>query len=101
MTGKQLYNFSYDDVKVFVKLSSKEESSMYKRVFFFEENREVLLLQRGTESLLKYKYDYIFSDYENTLLIASSIKSSISNLIRNEKNICFFSFGEEKLGNIQ
>jgi hypothetical protein len=71
---------------------------MDKRVFFFEENREVLLLQKGSESLMKYKYDYIFSDYENTLLISTSIRSSISNLIRNEKNLCFFSLGEEKLG---
>jgi hypothetical protein len=79
-------------------LSSKEESSLFKRVFFFEEDREVLLLQKGSESLSKYKYDYIFSDYENTLLIASSIKSTIANLIRTERNLCFFTFGEEKLG---
>ena len=71
---------------------------MFKRVFFFEENREVLLLQKGEESLSKYKYDYIFSDYENTLLISSSIKSTICNYIRNERNLCFFTFGEEKLG---
>lgn len=71
-----------------------------RRVFFFEENREDLLLQRGAENLLKYKYDYIFSDYENTLLITSSIKMTISNLIRNEKNLTFFSFGEEKLGKL-
>ena len=83
-----------------MKLSSKDESSVssQRRVFFFEENREVLLLQKGSESLLKYKYDYIFSDYENTLLIASSIKSTVTNLLKNEKNICFFTFGEEKLG---
>ena len=81
-----------------MKLSSKEESLLFKRVFFFEENREVLLLQKGEESLSKYKYDYIFSDYENTLLVSSSIKSTISNLIRNEKNLCFFAFGEEMLG---
>jgi hypothetical protein len=90
--------FSNEDVKVFVKLSTKEENPMQKRVFFFEENREVLLLQNGDENLMKYKYDYIFSDYENTLLISSSIRSTISNLIRMDKNLLFFSFGEERLG---
>jgi hypothetical protein len=84
---------------VFIKLSSKEESSLETRVFFFEENREVLVLEKRAEILLKYKFDYIFSDFENTSLIASSIKMTISNLISNEKNLTFFSFGEEKLGN--
>jgi hypothetical protein len=71
---------------------------MYRRVFFFEENREVLFLQKDGESLSNFKFDYIFSDYENTLLISSSIRSTILNLIRNDKNICFLTFGEEKLG---
>ncbi len=88
-------------MKVFLKLSSKEDNSIYNRVFFFEENREVLLLQKATETLLKYKYDYIFSDYENTILIATSIKNSISNLIRTEKNLCFLTLGEEKLGKVK
>lgn len=92
------FKISSEDIKVFLKLSSKDENSSHKRVFFFEENREDLLLQKGTESLKKYKYDYIFSDYENTVLIASSIKSTVANLIRNEKNLCFFAFGEENLG---
>lgn len=85
-------------MKVFIKLSSKEESSLETRVFFFEENREVLVLEKRAEILLKYKFDYIFSDFENSSLIASSIKMTISNLISNEKNLTFFSFGEEKLG---
>lgn len=71
---------------------------MYKRVYFFEENREVLFLQKGSESVSNFKCDYIFSDYENTLLISSSIKSTVTNLIRNERNLCFFAFGEEKIG---
>jgi hypothetical protein len=89
---------SNDDIKVFIKLTSRPDNSLYERVFFFEENREVLLLQKGNESLRKYKYDYIFSDYENTTLISNSIKGIISNLIHNDKNVCFFTFGEEKLG---
>jgi hypothetical protein len=56
------------------------------------------LLQKGSESLRRYKYDYIFSEYENTTLIANSIKGIISNQINNDKNICFLTFGEEKLG---
>jgi hypothetical protein len=73
---------------------------MFKRIFFFEENREVLLLQKAKDSTRRYKFDYIFSDYENNILIANSIKNIITNLIHNEKNLCFFTFGEEKLGKI-
>jgi len=87
-----------------VKLSSKYDHSqgmcLQKRVFFFEENRQVLLLQKGYQCLMKYKYDYIFSDYDNTLLIANSIKSTVTNLLRNEKNLSFITFGEEKLGKL-
>jgi hypothetical protein len=83
---------------VFLKLSSKEESSnQNKRVYFFEENREVLLQQNGTETIKKYKFDYIFSDYENTLLISNSITSMIQYHISNQKNVCFFTFGEDNL----
>jgi hypothetical protein len=55
----------------------------------------VLLLQKGKESLRRFNFDYIFSDYENNILIANSIKNMIAS---NEKNLCFLTFGEEKLG---
>jgi hypothetical protein len=71
---------------------------MYKRVFFFEENREVLLLQTDRGSHRRYKFDYIFSDYENNILIANSIKTLVQNSVLNEKNLCFFTFGGEGLG---
>jgi hypothetical protein len=71
---------------------------LFKRVFFFEDNREVLLLQKGNENIRKYKFDYIFSDYENNILIANSINNMISNMILNQKNVSFLTFGEEKLG---
>jgi hypothetical protein len=96
-----LFLFSSEDVKVFVKFCSKDEKGYnknQKRVFWFEENREVLYMQKGEEKLLNYRYDYVFSDFDPNNLICSSIKSTVTNLLRNEKNLCFLTFGEEKLG---
>lgn len=45
-----------------------------------------------------YKYDYIFSDYDNTLLMSNTIDSILSALIENEKNITFITLGESNLG---
>lgn len=82
---------------MFVKLSTKGEDLAAKRVFFFEENRENLLLQKEEENG-SYKYDYIFSDYDNALLIASTLNPVITQLIKNERNLLFLTLGETGLG---
>lgn len=96
-------NFSNEDTRVFVKLVSKGENYVSTdRIFFFDENRENLFYQEtkenNTNTQIQYKFDYIFSHYDNTMLISRSINLMLANLIENEKNVLFITFGENNLG---
>ena len=64
-----------------------------KKVFFFEENREILFLKE--KPFNKYKYDYIFSESENPMIISSTLNTFIYPLIEQEKNIIFLSIGKK------
>ena len=66
-----------------------------KKVFFFEENREILFLKE--KPFNKYKYDYIFSESENPMIISSTLNTFIYPLIEQEKNIIFLSIGKKNL----
>lgn len=96
-------NFSNEDIKVFLKLVSKGEN--YKptdRIFFIDENRENIFYQENqknnNDTQIQYKFDYIFSHYDNTTLISRSINLMLENLIDNNKNVLFITFGENNLG---
>ena len=97
-----------------------------KRSLFFEENREVIYsnstttkntnntntpntnpkiipnttttdLSNTDNSNRKYKFDYIFSEYESTSIITEAIKYNIFNALKtNDKNVTFFSIGESE-----
>ena len=66
-----------------------------KKVFFFEENREILFLKE--KPFNEYKYDYIFSESENPMIISSTLNTFIYPLIEQEKNIIFLSIGKKNL----
>ena len=66
-----------------------------KKVFFFEDNREILYLKE--KPFNKYKYDYIFSESENPMIISSTLNTFIYPLIEQEKNLIFLSIGKKNL----
>ena len=66
-----------------------------KKVFFFDENRETLLLKESPFN--QYKYDYIFSESENPMIISSTLNSFIYPLIEQEKNLLFLTIGKRDL----
>ena len=67
-----------------------------KKIFFFDENREVLSLNEKPYN--KYSYDYIFSDFENPMIISSTLNAFIYPLIEAEKNLLFMTVGQKNLG---
>jgi hypothetical protein len=64
-------------------------------VFFFDENRETLFLKQ--KPFNKYKYDYIFSESENPMIISSTLNTFIYPLIEQEKNLLFLCIGKRNL----
>ena len=92
------YLFSSENNRVFVKLT---HSKIYKnipnnkKVFFFDENRETLFLKQ--KPFNQYKYDYIFSESENPMLISSTLNAFIYPLIEQEKNLLFLCIGKRNL----
>ena len=66
-----------------------------KKVFYFDENRETLYLKE--KPFNQYKYDYIFSESENPMIISSTLNSFIYHLIEQEKNLIFLSIGKKNL----
>lgn len=84
---------------MFLKLSSKENKSLYKKVFFSDENRKTLNFSKNQETPNKsYKFDYVFSEYDNNISMQNQLKSLLSDNAKSEKNLTFVTFGEEKLG---
>ena len=92
------YLFSSENNRVFVKLT---HSKIYKnipnnkKVFFFDENRETLFLKQ--KPFNQYKYDYIFSESENHMIISSTLNAFIYPLIEQEKNLLFLCIGKRNL----
>jgi len=92
------YLFSSENNRVFVKLT---HSKIYKnipnnkKVFFFDENRETLFLKQ--KPFNQYKYDYIFSESENPMIISSTLNAFIYPLIEQEKNLLFLCIGKRNL----
>ena len=81
---------------VFVKLThSNVNIQNNKKVFFFEDNREILYLKE--KPFNKYKYDYIFSESENPMIISSTLNAFIYPLIEQEKNLLFLCIGKRNL----
>ena len=64
-------------------------------MFYFDENRETLLLKEIPFN--QYKYDYIFSESENPMIISSTLNAFIYPLIEQEKNLLFLSIGKRNL----
>ena len=71
-------------------------------MFYFDENRETLLLKESPFN--QYKYDYIFSESENPMIISSTLNAFIYTLnafiyplIEQEKNLLFLSIGKRNL----
>ena len=84
--------------RVFVKITHSnnyKNNPNNKKVFFFDENRENLILQEKPYN--KYKYDYIFSESENAMIISSTLNTFIYPLIEQEKNIIFLGIGQRGL----
>ena len=67
------------------------------KIFLFDENREILTLNEKPYN--KYTYDYIFSDFENPMIISSTLNTFIYPLIEAEKNLLFMTVGQKNLGN--
>ena len=66
-----------------------------KKAFFFDENRENLVLKESPFN--QYKYDYIFSTSENPMIISSTLNAFIYPLIEKEKNLLFLSIGKRDI----
>ena len=64
-------------------------------VFLFDENRETLTLNEKPYN--QYKYDYIFSDSENLMIISTTLNAFIYPLIEAEKNLTFMTIGQKGL----
>ena len=64
-------------------------------MFFFDENRETLFLKQ--KPFNQYKYDYIFSESENPMIISSTLNAFIYPLIEQEKNLLFLCIGKRNL----
>ena len=92
-------NYRSENNKVFVKLthSNKINIQNNQKIFLFDENREVLTLNEKPYN--KYTYDYIFSDFENPMIISSTLNAFIYPLIEGEKNLLFMTVGQKNLGN--
>ena len=75
--------------------SEKINNQNNQKVFIFDENRETLTLNEKPYN--KYKYDYIFSDSENPMIISSTLNAIIYPLIEGEKNILFLTVGQRGL----
>lgn len=67
-------------------------------MFFPENNRQELNLVLKGSPLRSFKSDYIFNEYENTILVFCKIKPQIVESLNAGKNLSFFTFGEERLG---
>ena len=67
------------------------------KIFLFDENRGILTLNEKPYN--KYTYDYIFSDFENPMIISSTLNTFIYPLIEAEKNLLFMTVGQKNLGN--
>ena len=76
--------------------SGKENNKNNQKIFFFDENREILTMNEKPYN--KYKYDYIFSDSENPTIISSTLNAIIYPLVETEKNILFMTVGQRGLG---
>jgi hypothetical protein len=75
--------------------SEKTNDQINQKVFIFDENREILTLSE--QPFNKYKYDYIFSDFENPMIISSTLNAIIYPLIEADKNILFLTVGQRGL----
>ena len=75
--------------------SEKTNDQNNQKVFIFDENREILTLSE--QPFNKYKYDYIFSDSENPMIISSTLNAIIYPLIEADKNILFLTVGQRGL----
>ena len=76
--------------------SRKINSQNNQKIFLFDENREILALNEKPYN--KYSYDYIFSDFENPMIISSTLNAFIYPLIEAEKNLIFMTIGQKNLG---
>ena len=66
-----------------------------KEFFFFDETRETLFMNNNPT---QYKFDYVFADYENPLLVSNTFNSIITQIIESEEaNLLFVTFGEKSL----
>ena len=92
------YLFSSENNRVFVKLT---HSKIYKnipnnkKVFFFDDICVTLFLKQ--KPFNQYKYDYIFSESENPMIISSTLNAFIYPLIEQEKNLLFLCIGKRNL----
>lgn len=108
-----------EDIKIFVQFTPSNPET---RNLFFEENREVIytsniklniasiqspVIRRSSDidstarpyetgvKCRKYRFDYVFSEYETTYIISNAIKSHIYVSLKAEKNLSFYSFGDK------
>ena len=77
--------------------SKKININNNQKIFLFDENREILTLKERPYN--KYEYDYIFSDFENPMIISTTLNAFIYPLIEAEKNLLFMTIGPKNLGN--
>jgi hypothetical protein len=101
---KKTIKIRNDDVRTFIKLSSKygsTENSIFKKAFLSEDDRQILNLQVKGNPVRNFKCDYIYNEYENTILMFCKLKPYIIELLNKDKNLSFFVFGQEKLGKFQ
>lgn len=48
----------------------------------------------------KFEFDYIFSENDDWFSSSKAIKNDVLRFLKNDKNLFFLSFGEEKIGKL-
>lgn len=64
-----------------------------------EDAKKTFIYQRDQGKRKKFQLDYIFSENEDNFTTANIIKKDLIKYLKNEKNLFFLTFGQEKLGN--
>ena len=91
-------NFSPEDVKVCIKIAEEITSNSNEQKFIIDNEKKSIIYQRDKNKKRKFEFDYIFSQNEDSSSTSKAIKNDVLKYLKNDKNLFFMSFGQEKLG---
>lgn len=83
---------------MYLKIANNQTNQNSEKKFLIEDAKKTFIYQRDQGKRKKFQLDYIFSENEDNLNTAKTIKKDLVKYLKNEKNLFFLSFGQEKLG---